>query len=395
MLMRTIGTGRGLLAAAACAMAMATSVVAAGSAAAVGAPTIATVTFSAPPGTSLDNPQGIAVTNGIITVSNTQDNVVATVNGTTTSTIAGSYEATGESGDGGPATAATFDSPAGLTTDGSGDTYIADTADNVVREITANGAIRLVAGNGREGYRGDHGPATRAELDNPQGVAVNTLGDVFIADTVNNVIREVTPHGEISTFAGSGRAGYRGDGGPADRAELTSPTGVAVDSLGNLYIADAGNNVVRRVSTHGTITTVAGNVAADQAKGGLGGFSGDGGPATSAQLNTPQDVALDRSGDLFIADTFNNAVREVTPNGVISTLVNSAGTKGRAGDGGPAASAELNTPFAVAVDNSTGNVVIADTSNNRIRLVTGMPVPTTAAGGPGAPPQPHGPPPHH
>jgi hypothetical protein len=393
MLMRTIGTRRGLLATAACAMAMATVVITTGSASAVGTPPIATVTFTAPPGTSLDNPQGVAVTNGIITVSNTQDNVVATINGATTSTIAGSYEATGESGDGGPAAAATLDSPAGLANDGSGDTYVADTSDNVVREITAKGTIRLVAGNGREGYRGDHGQATRAELDNPQDVAVNSVGDVFIADTDNNVIREVTPHGDISTFAGNGRAGYRGDGGPAPQAELTSPTGVALDALGNLYIADAGNNVIRRVSTNGMITTVAGNVAADQAKGGLGGFSGDGGPATSAQLNSPQGVALDHSGDLFIADTFNNAIREVTPNGVISTLVNSTGTKGRAGDGGPAVSAELNTPYAVAVDNSTGNVVVADTSNSRIRMVTGLPVPTAAAGGPVAPAKPHGPPP--
>jgi NHL repeat len=399
MLMRTIGTRRGLLATAACAMAMAIGVVAAGPASAAGPPVIATVTFTAPPGTSLDNPQGITVNNGIITVSNTQDNVVATISGATTATIAGSYEATGESGDGGTAVAATLDSPAGLATDLSGDIYLADTADNVVREITTKGIIRLVAGNGREGYRGDRGPATRAELDNPQDVAVNTAGDVFIADTVNNVIREVTPRGEISTFAGNGRAGYRGDGGPADQAELTSPTGVAVDSLGNLYIADAGNNVVRRVSANGIISTVAGNVAADQAKGGLGGFSGDGGPATSAQLNSPEGVAVDRSGDLFIADTFNNAVREVTPNGLISTLVNSAGTAGRAGDGGPAASAELNTPFAVAVDNSTGNVLIADTSNNRVRIVTGLPVPTTVAGGPVAPTPPHnpphGPPSHH
>jgi hypothetical protein len=376
-------------------MAMATSVVTAGSASAIGTPTIATVPFTAPPGTSLDNPQGIVASNGVITVSNTQDNVVASINGTTTATIAGSYEATGESGDGGPAAAATLDSPTGLATDASGDIYLADTADNVVREITATGIIRLVAGNGHEGYRGDHGQATRAELDNPQDVAVNSVGDVFIADTVNNVIREVTPHGQISTFAGNGRAGYRGDGGPADQAELTSPTGVAVDSLGNLYIADDGNNVIRRVATNGTITTVAGDVAADQANGGLGGFSGDGGPATSAQLNDPEGLALDRSGDLFIADTFNNAIREVTPNGLISTLVNGTGTRGRTGDAGPAVSAELNTPYAVAVDNSTGNVFIADTSNNRIRMVTGLPVPATAAGGPVAPAKPHGPPPHH
>ena len=131
------------------------------------------------------------------------------------------------------------------------------------------------------------------------------------------------------------------------RAELSSPTGLAVDALGNLYIADSGNNVIRRVSTNGVITTVAGDVAADQSSGGLGGFSGDGGPATQARLNSPQGIALDQAGDLFIADTFNNAIREVTPAGTISTIVDSAGTKGSSGNGGPAAAAELNTPFGV------------------------------------------------
>ena len=131
--------------------------------------------------------------------------------------------------------------------------------------------------------------------------------------------------------------------------------------------------MIRRVSTRSRlITTVAGNYAKDQSNGGLGGFGGDGGPATSAQLNSPQGVALDRSGDLFIADTFNSAIREVGPNGVITTIVNTAGTRGSAGNGGPATAAELNTPYAVAVDNSTGDVDVADTSNNKIRVVSGQ-----------------------
>ena len=225
----------------------------------------------------------------------------------------------------------------------------------------------------------------RAELDSPQGVAVNARGDVFIADTYNNVVREVTPRGFIATVAGNGSAGYKGDNGPAVRAELSSPTGLAVDALGNLYIADSGNNVIRRVSTNGTITTVAGDVAADQASGGLGGFSGDGGPATQARLNSPQGVALDQAGDLFIADTFNNAIREVTPSGTISTIVDTTAAKGSSGNGGPAAAAKLNTPFAVAVDASTADLYIADTSNNKVRVVSGFAVPTTTAGGPVAP----------
>jgi hypothetical protein len=361
--------------------------------------TINAVTFTAPPGTSLDNPQGIAASGGTVDVSNSADNVVASVVGSATTTIAGSYESTGEAGDGSPATSATLDNPTGLARDAKGDLFIADSEDNVVREITPDGTIHLIAGDGSEGDRGNGGPATRAELDDPQGVAVNSKGDVFIADTYNNVVREVTPQGFISTYAGDGVPGYRGDNGPAGRAELSSPTGLALDALGNLYIADSGNNVIRRVSTSGAITTVAGNVTADQASGGLGGFSGDGGPATSARLNSPEGVALDQAGDLFIADTFNNAVREVTPGGTISTIVNTVAAKGNSGNGGPAGSAKLNTPFAVAVDPSTADLYIADTSNNHVRVVTGFTVPTTTAGGPVAPgsppPPPPPPPPHH
>ncbi|HEX3566422.1 MAG TPA: hypothetical protein VHU17_13710 [Acidimicrobiales bacterium] len=374
-----------MLIAAMCTASMSIGVAGATRAWASPAPTISAVTFTAPPGDSLDYPEGISANNGTVTVSNTFDNVVASIVGSTTTTIAGSYEGVGETGDDGPATAATLDSPAGTATDRWGDLFIADTEDSVVRKITSDGVIHLVAGNGTEGYRGDGGPAAQAELDNPQDVAVNNSGDVFIADTDNNVVREVSPFGRITTYAGNGTAGYSGDGGLATRAQLTSPTGVAVDSLGNLYIADAGNNVIRRVSLTGVVTTVAGNYAADQAGGGLGGHGGDGGPATNAQLNSPQGVAVDRSGDLFIADTFNNAIREVTPSGVITTVVNTTGTKGSSGNGGPATAAELNTPYAVAVDNNTGDTYVADTSNSKIRVVTGLPVPGWPAGGPTAP----------
>ena len=348
-------------------------------------PTISSLTFTAPVGASLDNPQGVAVDGVAIDVANTADNVVASVVGTTTSTIAGSYEGFGDTGNNGLATAATLASPAGLGVDSGGDLFVADTEDNVVREITTSGIIIQVAGNEKEGYSGDGGNALKAKLDAPQDVAVNAAGDVYIADTDNNVIREVTPKGKISTFAGTGKAGYSGDGGKATKAKLTSPTGVAVDALGNVYIADAGNSLIRRVSTTGVITTVAGNYVLDQSNDGKGGFSGDGGPATSAQLNSPQGVALDQSGDLFIADTFNNAIREVTPAGTISTIVNTTGKKGSAGNGGPATAANLNSPYAVAVSDGTGNVYIADTSNNRIRVVTGLPIPTFIAGGPTAP----------
>jgi sugar lactone lactonase YvrE len=216
---------------------------------------------------------------------------------------------------------------------------------------------------------------------------------VFIADTYNNRVVKVTPQGQVVAVVGDGVAGYSGDGRLAAFAELNEPTGVALDAQGNLYIADSANNVIRRVDAKtGIITTVAGDYAADQANGGLGGFSGDGGPATSAQLNDPQGVAVDGAGDLFIADTFNNAIREVTPAGIISTVVNSAS----AGGGIPAAGGEssgaaptasrLNTPYGVAIDPSTDDLYIADTHNSEIAEVTGLAQPGKASSNTGAGP---------
>jgi streptogramin lyase len=165
-------------------------------------PTISAITYTAPTGASLNYPYGVTSNNaGKLYVSNSGDNVVSTITGTTTATFAGSYEGFGESGDGGPATAATLFSPGGVALDAAGNVYIADTQDNVVRKVDTSGVITLFAGNGTEGYSGDGGPATAAELDNPQSVAVDASGDVFIADSYNNVIREVTPAGTISTLS--------------------------------------------------------------------------------------------------------------------------------------------------------------------------------------------------
>jgi DNA-binding beta-propeller fold protein YncE len=310
-------------------------------------------------GGGLYNPAGVATNNdGTIYVADTYENVVASISGSTDSVIAGRFEGYGLNGDGGPAVDATLYSPNAVAVNAQGDIFIADTGDNAVREVRPNGAIQLFAGNGRAGYSGDGGPATRAELDAPAAVAVNSEGDVFIADTDNNVIREVTPDGSIFTVAGDGKAGYSGDDSPATRARLDQPSGVAVDAEGNLYIADSANNVIRRVSTSGVITTVAGT--------GSAGYSGDGGAATGAELHTPEGIAINQAGDLFIADTFNNAVRLVEPDDDIYTI----------------ASTGLNTPEGVAVDNSTGDVYVANTTYSEVLVITGLGVPGSSGPGP-------------
>jgi sugar lactone lactonase YvrE len=353
-----------------------------------GSPVLLKLTYTSPAlGGGLYRPAGVGAANGTVFVSNTGANEVAALQAGTTTIIAGNLAGSGEHGDGGSATAATLYHPGGLAADAQGDVFIADSADNVVREVTPNGNIRLIAGTGTAGRRGHRHLATRTELDYPEGVAVNAQGDVFIADTYNNRVVEVTPQGLILKIVGTGTAGYAGDNGPATKAELNEPTGVAVDALGNLYIADASNNVIRRVdATTGIITTVAGDYAADKASGGLGGFSGDGGPATSAQLNDPQGVAVDGAGDLFIADTFDNAIREVTPGGTISTVVNSASAGGGTPPSGSETSnvaptlSKLNTPYAVAIDPSTDVLYIADTRNSAIASVTNLAQSGDAAG---------------
>jgi hypothetical protein len=287
-------------------------------------------------------------------------------------TVIGTPGGYGYSGDGGPAGSAEFEWPVGIARDSSGNIYIADANANVVREVYASsGLIATIAGNGTAGYTGDGGTATSSELNGPYGVAVDGSGNVYIADTSNNAIRKVAAGtGIITTFAGTSTPGYAGDNGPATSALLRSPYDVAV-SGSNVYIADSGNSVIRKVSG-GTITTVAGN--------GTQGYSGDGGPATSAELHSVPSIAVDGSGNLYIIDYENNVVREVTAsNGYINTIAGN-GSAGYTGDGGPATKAELNKPYKIAVD-SYGNLYIADTGNNVVRKVTaGTGVITTVAG---------------
>ena len=279
----------------------------------------------------------------------------------TISTVAGDG-ANGFSGDGGPATSASLESPYTVAVDGAGNLYIAEPDDCRIRKVDSSGVITTVAGNGAFGFSGDGGPATSASLASPYGVAVDGAGKLYIADRINNRIRQVTPDGKIATVAGNGTQGFSGDGGPATSASLNQPTGVAVDRFGNLYIGEQYNNRIRKVTPDGNISTVAGD--------GTQGFSGDGGPATSASLNQPTGVAADRVGNLYIADLSNYRIRRVTLDGAISTIAGN-GTYGFSGDGGPATNASLAFPIGVAVDGA-GNLYIADLENYRIRRVVGV-----------------------
>ncbi len=274
-------------------------------------------------------------------------------------TVAGNGTVYPSSGDGGPATSASLSGPQALALDTSGNLFIADSGSGRIRKVSATGTITTVAGDGSYTFWGDGGPATSASLNDPRGVAVDASGNLFIADTQNNRIRKVSANGIITTVAGNGTSGFSGDNGLATSAALSGPVGLAVDASGNLFIADQYNNRIRKVTAAtGMIATVAGN-----GKSALG----DGGPATSASLSFPTGVAVDASGNLFIADTGNQRIREVLATGIITTVAGN-GTAGFSGDGGSATSASLNSPAGIAVD-AGGHLFIADTNNNRVREV--------------------------
>lgn len=295
-------------------------------------------------------------------------------------TFAGSGPLGGSTGDGGPAISAKLNNPTGVASYGFANVYIADQGNHVVRAVNYLGNIRTFAGrkDTAAGYSGDGRRADSARLNTPAGVAVDVAGNVYISDYSSNVVRMVNTAGIISTIAGTGVAGYSGDGVMATDAKLNHPYGLAVDVSGNVFIADAGNNVIRKVATDGTISTVAGNGFGAGMGLGAGAYTGDGGLAADASFNFPEGVAVDLAGNLYIADAKNNVVRKVGANDTVSTIAGT-GVAGYSGDGGAAVAARLNHAAGVAVD-AIGNVYIADQNNYTVRKVSSTGIITSYAG---------------
>ncbi|EFC47410.1 predicted protein [Naegleria gruberi] len=335
------------------------------------------------------------------------------------STIAGNGTA-GYSGDGSSAKSAQLYYPSGVAISSSDEIYIVDRSNNRIRKITTSGIISTIAGNGTAGYSGDGSSATSAQLNSPSGIAISSSDEIYIADMFNNRIRKITTSGIISTIAGTGTSGYSGDGSSATSIQLYFPYGVAVSLSDEIYIADMFNNRIRKITTSGIISTIAGGIGdglsattayinaitfefsssgeiyiADTnnhrirkittsgiistiAGTGTSGYSGDGSSATSAQLNSPYGIAISSSGEIYIADTNNNRIRKITTSGIISTIAGT-GTQGYSGDGSSATSAQLYNPYGVAIS-SRGEIYVADYNNNRIRKITTSGIISTIAG---------------
>jgi sugar lactone lactonase YvrE len=252
-----------------------------------------------------------------------------------------------------------FASPEGLAFDREGNLLVADSLNHAILKIDSNGYVTHVAGNGTRGFSGDGKLATEASLAFPYDVRLDSQGSIFVADVFNQRIRKIDSKGIISTVAGNGTSGYSGDGGPAIKAQLGSPYGILLDKDDNLIVADSGNNVLRKVDHSGIIHTFAGN--------GQQGYEGDGGPALAAKFDSPQSLAQDKQGRIYIGDEHNNAIRVLEPDGTVRTLVGSKGP-GFSGDGGPAASAQIADPENICV-RKDGTIIITVRDNARVRVI--------------------------
>jgi uncharacterized protein (TIGR03437 family) len=314
----------------------------------------------------LAGPTGIWVdsSHNIYIVDKDNDRIRVVASNGVISTVAGSSTAGVYAGDGGKAVQASLNRPNGIAFDSAGNMYIADTLNHVVRKVNTSGIISTVAGNNANAYSGDGGPAIDASLSEPSGLAFDGAGNMYIADTNNSCIRIVTPDQNIHTFAGlCSYALFQGDGGPATSAKLNKPYSVAVDAHGNVYISDTENERIRKVTPDGVINTVAGSGTPGEP-----GFGGDNGPALQAEFSSPSGIALDASGSIYIADKGNFRIRKILPSGIVVTVAGS-GTPGYSGNAAAATSAEMYFPYGVFAD-SSGDVYIADTQNDVVRELT-------------------------
>ena len=292
------------------------------------------------------------VTFSLLTISS-----FANVNAQNISTIAGNGTM-GSTGDGGAATAATLSAPWGVASDAAGNIYVADEAANCIRKINSTGIISTIAGTGVAGFSGDGGPATAAQLNNPYDVGVDAAGNIYIADYGNNRVRKINTAGIICTCAGTGSTTYSGECGPATIASFAGPASIKVDGAGNIYI-NINANRVSKINTSGIMNAFAGN--------GITGYTGDGGPATAAKLYNPVGIALDASGNAYIIDQLNHYIRKVNTAGIISTIAGT-GSAGYSGDGGPATAAQVNWVWGITTD-AIGNIYLGDHYNYRIRKI--------------------------
>jgi protein kinase-like protein/NHL repeat-containing protein len=296
---------------------------------------------------------------GSLYIADTSNHRIRRVDATGTITTVVGTGVAGDSGDGGPATAASIDEPVSVTVDDSGAVYFADASVDRIRKVASDGTITTIAGSGRFGHSGNGGDATRAELATPVDVTVDGSGNVYLAEEDGHRVRRVDTNGVITTVAGNGTRGFAGDGGPATQALLNEPSGVDVTADGTLYIADRGNQRIRKMAPDGTITTVAGS--------GADGDSGDGGPAAAAALDYPLTVSADDAGNVYIADSDAHRVRHVDPNGVITSVLGT-GVPGFPVDGELAVTSAVTAPTGVHTDGS-GRLIVTDGDNNQVYLI--------------------------